>query len=220
MFIGVICLRFTRVPSHPVPSSQEVAVTVSYRPMFSLLTRQLENEFLGCSDDVGRLEALATELTYRRRVRARRLAAKVSAALEGIRATVVAFPWPSTAAIGGDATLSADFQERGALSAFGYCVGKAGLPARDRRLILDRAYSGPMPRDLTAEYLEEWATPESDLRLRKLAHTLATLTRNAKRRKLGRCTAAIAQWEADLAYLKATYYEGRWHFPWPSTRAA
>jgi hypothetical protein len=52
-----------------------------------------------------------------------------------------------------------------------------------------------------------------------LAETIAALTRNAKGRQFANMKQAIADWEADLEYLRTTIYVGRFHFDWPRTEA-
>jgi hypothetical protein len=67
------------------------------------------------------------------------------------------------------------------------------------------------------EYLNEWGEPKTARRLQKLAESIAAFTRNAKRRNEKNFSKAIQDWEADLAYLKKTYYDNRFSFRWPRT---
>jgi hypothetical protein len=66
-------------------------------------------------------------------------------------------------------------------------------------------------------YFLEWGEPQTALRLKKLANTLAALTRNAKRRDVESYAIAIDDWEGDLALLHERYYVRFFHFGWPTT---
>jgi hypothetical protein len=66
--------------------------------------------------------------------------------------------------------------------------------------------------------MAEWGEPKSINRLKKLADSLATFARNARRRRSSDMDHAIAEWEEDLKYLKDTYYTGRFRFDWPEGR--
>ena len=57
--------------------------------------------------------------------------------------------------------------------------------------------------------------PQSDTRLKKLANSLATFTRNARRRRNSDMNQAIIEWEEDISYLKNKYYTNRFGFDWP-----
>lgn len=128
------------------------------------------------------------------------------------------FPWPSTEAGEGSGKLDAmDFQYRnGVLSYCGYRVGTKGVPANERHGRLDFIFANGLPQVFCTAYLHKWGKPGSAARLQKLAESIAALARNAKRRKGESHQLAISDWEADLAYLKATYYIGRFDFPWPT----
>ena len=127
-----------------------------------------------------------------------------------------AFQWPSTEAkIGKGKGLSkAIDQEKGLLSDMGYRVGNNGVAKSRRWEILDDVYLKELRLHLDKSYLAEWGRPKSSQRLKKLAETIAALTRNAKR-KNSNYAAAIHEWEKDLAYLKEKFYDGVYDFPWP-----
>lgn len=128
------------------------------------------------------------------------------------------FRWPSTAAPDGFGQLDeARWPEIGLLRHLGYKVGKAGKQDRERRRILDRTYQKSVPQVESREHMQEWGRPATGDRLKKLADCLAAFVRNAKRHDRTAMSTAIAQWEADLSYLKRTYYIGRYDFPWPDT---
>jgi hypothetical protein len=93
-----------------------------------------------------------------------------------------------------------------------------GLPETARRELLDEIYSGELPRVNSLEYMEAWGTPASATRLRKMADSIATFARNAKRRA-SPSLVAISEWEGDLGYLRKTYYAGKYDFKWPKLGA-
>jgi hypothetical protein len=107
--------------------------------------------------------------------------------------------------------------EKGLLKEFGYKVGINGLPESQRRQILDHIYDKRLDFNDNSTYLKEWGEPQSDKRLQKIAESIAAFSRNAKRRNIKSLSKAIQDWEADLAYLKKTYYNGRFTFQWPHT---
>ena len=68
------------------------------------------------------------------------------------------------------------------------------------------------------------AIQEHAIGLKNVAYHIAMLVRLGKMRKDGNMARAILRWEADLAWLKSTYYDGskydisRGGFSWPSTK--
>jgi hypothetical protein len=127
------------------------------------------------------------------------------------------FRWPSTFAPGGSGNLrNIDWDKEGLLSAFGYHVGfSSPLSVLGRRAILDRVYRTPLGPDIPSHIRGEWGAPSTSHRLRKLANTIASFTRNAKRNYFGSYGVAIQEWEEDLYYLYLQHYIGRYAFPWP-----
>jgi hypothetical protein len=102
------------------------------------------------------------------------------------------------------------------LSLLGYHVGEIQPTPRDTRLrILEYAFECYPLGDVA--YYSEWGKPSTPQRLKKLANTLAALTRNAKRRDRMSWEAAIDDWEHDLWFLYQNYYVDLFHFGWPST---
>jgi hypothetical protein len=67
------------------------------------------------------------------------------------------------------------------------------------------------------EYLAEWDSPGTASRFRKLAETIAALTRNAKRRRDALFETAVEHWEQDLRFLYDRFYVGTFGFGWPDT---
>ena len=104
------------------------------------------------------------------------------------------------------------------LSLLGYHVGET-LPLRPtlRESILEYVFEHHLPPVGDVAYFGEWGEPQSPRRLRKLANTLASLTRNAKRRDPLRFSRAIDEWEDDLTLLHEKYYVRLFHFGWPVT---
>ncbi|MBM0741297.1 hypothetical protein JOY44_06635 [Phormidium sp. CLA17] len=125
----------------------------------------------------------------------------------------------TTTATFGSQDLSSDVfrYSEGLLSHCGYEVGANGLPESQRRQILDSVFLERLPFVNDTAYLGEWGEPGTSQRLQKSANCIAAFARNARRRNSGNLSNAIQEWEADLAYLKQTYYNGRFHFPWPQT---
>ena len=129
------------------------------------------------------------------------------------------FKWPSTEADGGDGGLMAQqWPATGLLKFMGYVVGRTdGEPREVREAILAEIFSGQLPLIVSAAYMNEWGSPKSAQRLRKMAETIAALTRNAKRRRDSVMDDAIRDWESDLQMLYERYYIGHFHFAWPAT---
>ncbi|MHA6685339.1 hypothetical protein [Mesorhizobium sp. A556] len=126
------------------------------------------------------------------------------------------FRWPTTVAESGNGQLSFEADAFGVLAGAGYRVGRTrGEPETTRRRTLARLF---MVEVLDAPTRLEWGAPGTGGRLRKMAYTIAALTRNAKRRGI-HMEYAVADWESDLNYLHGTYYVGRFDFPWPETGA-
>jgi len=57
----------------------------------------------------------------------------------------------------------------------------------------------------------QWTGP----RLQKMANSIASFIRMAKRRSLASLGPAIRDWTEDLEYLHDNYYVGRYDFVWP-----
>jgi hypothetical protein len=102
------------------------------------------------------------------------------------------------------------------LHALGYCVGRNGLPATERRAILRAAFMEQLPQVGDIQYMAEWGNPNTAERLKKMANTLASNCRNQKKKE-NRSEEAIRDWESDLAWLRDTFYRGHISFHWPDT---
>ncbi len=130
------------------------------------------------------------------------------------------FPWPTTNAPIGIHGLGDVFKyKEGLLSYVGYRVGNEGEPERVRQSILDWVFHNHLPNVKFKSYMLEWGDPESVTRLRKMAQTLAALTRNNKRNTHADYSVTIQNRESDLKYLYEEYYVGRFQFVWPSLKA-
>jgi hypothetical protein len=129
------------------------------------------------------------------------------------------FKWPTTFAPGGDGSLSGNgWLEFGPLKALGYRVGRDGEAPGVRWAILKRAFEGALPPIFPRAYLTDWGGPGSPARLHKMADSLASFARSAKRRDADLLRDAIDDWEHDLRHLYDVYYVGRFGFAWPTTR--
>ncbi|HFQ5355573.1 TPA: hypothetical protein ACGVAX_002786 [Vibrio vulnificus] len=131
------------------------------------------------------------------------------------------FRWPSTIAFETDGSLpEVQWPQMGVLKAVGYTVGAQGLPQAQRLAILKNVYMEHLPYVESRAYMNEWGEPQSSGRLRKMAETLASLTKGAKRKTQANMSRAIRDWENDLAWLKEEYYlKHKYVWVWPSVRS-
>ncbi|AYV22758.1 hypothetical protein [Vibrio mediterranei] len=132
------------------------------------------------------------------------------------------FKWPSTYAIHTENNLpEIQWPKVGMLNAVGYKVGSDGLSLVERTSTLKQVYGQTLPEVESRKYVSEWGEPFTEKRLRKLAYTIASLARNAKRRKRSNMQLAIEHWEADLNWLKLEYYIPMSHmWSWPNTQVS
>lgn len=131
--------------------------------------------------------------------------------------------WPKTSVpvegLGGHAA-DPEWIPMGPLKLLGYAVGRNGKPTSVRRRILEEAFTtASLPRAGDAQYMASWGTASSSARLQKMADSIATFARNAKKRRKPP-EEAIAQWEEDLQWLKARFYKGRFRFTWPDSKVS
>jgi hypothetical protein len=129
------------------------------------------------------------------------------------------FAWPSTSAPDGIHKLRAlKWRPQGMLSVLGYHVGETiTVNAKVRECILEYVFEQHLPPVGDAIYFHEWGKPETARRLQKLANTLASLARNAKRRRTASFERAIHEWAQDLEFLYEKYYARLFGFGWPAT---
>lgn len=108
-----------------------------------------------------------------------------------------------------------------ALKMFDYTVGKTnGWPDSKRKKFLDDFMRLDLPHAVESEFGDEYGSPMTTERLRKVAVLLASLASFAYRKKAHSMRHAIRDWEHDLQFLKETFYEdeGLMFRPWPSSK--
>jgi hypothetical protein len=129
------------------------------------------------------------------------------------------FPWPTTVAPPGARKLKGvRWWQGGILGFLGYHVGERQPTRRDIRWrILEYVFECHLPPLNGLDYYVEWAEPRTPQRLQKLADTLASFSRNAKRQDALSYATAITDWEDDLIFLRKKYYVDFFHFEWPAT---
>lgn len=129
------------------------------------------------------------------------------------------FDWPTTE-IGidrGGGLSSSEWVREGLLHCMGYHVGKGSpLSSEGRYRLLARIYEGYLPPVNGPNYMSQWGRPCSAERLEKLAQSLASFARQAKRRSSANLEEAIRSWESDLRFLHDQYYAPKFLFRWPS----
>lgn len=132
-----------------------------------------------------------------------------------------AFRWPKTEADPGETALGpTDWPQIGMLKFLGYSVGVSGETKTTRQRILsDLFHKVNLPKVDSQAYVDEWGAAETGSRLRKMAQSIAAFCRGARRRDEYAMSLAIDEWEEDLAWLKTTYYDGKFdrQFQWPET---
>ncbi|MBY5363689.1 hypothetical protein HFO97_27855 [Rhizobium leguminosarum] len=129
------------------------------------------------------------------------------------------FRWPTTEARSGDGSFQfPTSQTEGMLAYLDYRVGRThGVHSTIRQSILSRVFEKSLPPSFEKSYMDEWGSNGSAARLRKIAESVASFARNAKRRNEESLAEAIRHWEQDLKFLHDRYYVGKFNFGWPST---
>lgn len=99
------------------------------------------------------------------------------------------------------------WQATGVLGALGYHVGKNGIDKRTRRAILTEAVEVELVAASPeyVDYVKGWGRPKSRQRVIKIRDSIrafAQIRRTAKADYSG----ALADWDSDLAWLKAKYH--------------
>lgn len=189
------------------------------RPFITLSWLELEMQAASHRESMPKLQEVLSELKYRKSRKAVELYKKVATRVAELSVKEIqAFKWPSTAIIGDSAAALRiahfDYDE-GLLKFMGYAVGQNGAYCNRRQQVLDYVFNETVPKVQSYEYMAEWGEPKSVDRLKKLANSLATFARNARRRRSSDMDHAIAEWEEDLRYLKETYYDRKYQFDWP-----
>lgn len=130
------------------------------------------------------------------------------------------FSWPNAEGFPGGGDMGAiAWRDRGLLKLLGYSVDQEAEPARVRKALLSAIFNAKLPRLADQNYMNEWGSPASAARLRKMANSLAAFARNADRKGSSYAHAA-ARWRDDLSHLYDTFYVGRFGFGWPSGRSS
>ena len=131
-----------------------------------------------------------------------------------------AFRWPSTdAPVGNGRVEQTEWPQVGVLSYVGYNVGVNGQVRSGRQDILQRVFERDLPQVHSPQHMAQWHVAKSAMRLKKIAESIAAFCRNAKRRQRANMQRAIENYQDDLAWLKKSYYDGRFDgsFRWPNT---
>lgn len=190
------------------------------RMYFRFTTAELRREVEANWSAPERLHALYFELVHRERRAARKLRESIEAHLKTFDGY---FPWPSTEVRAGRGSIdSASFAvAEGVLGFMGYRVGARaaddGVTPQKRRAVLEDVYLHALPPMQSAEYMVAWGRPKTATRLKKIANAIAANTCLRKRRDGAKFAVAIKDWEADLAYLKRSFYVDVYSFKWPTT---
>ncbi len=105
---------------------------------------------------------------------------------------------------------------QGVLKRFGYQVGARGPMRRQRQNVLHRVFAYAGPLDIEGVDWAQWGAGESPERLQKMSNTLYALKVNLEKKKeREKNQAAITDYNRDIEFLKAAYYDGRFDFRWP-----
>ena len=131
------------------------------------------------------------------------------------------FDWPNTRVvpITTGSTVTTGLRERCPLKILGYTAGANGRSQQDRRYALSRAFCANFHSDSRLrEFMPEWGEPQSGKRLQKIA---VRISMNVDPLSAGgRRPEAVRHWREDLQWLKATFYDGKHTFSWPSTNVS
>jgi len=135
------------------------------------------------------------------------------------------WPWPVVVSADRTWTSSSptiDFGHQfSALKMFGYTVGKTkGWSQKKRRSFLSDFMEKDLPEDVVECFANEYGSPMSTTRLRKVANTIASNCGLRLKDDPTKYRYAIDDWSDDLEFLKSTYYEGKGlkFLPWPDPR--
>ncbi|KIC46623.1 hypothetical protein RA28_02235 [Ruegeria sp. ANG-S4] len=113
------------------------------------------------------------------------------------------------------------FRDFSALKMFDYTAGKTnGWPKSKRERFLNDFLRLELPEAVTQLFGNEYGSPMSTTRLRKIANLIASNCQLRIRNDAVRYRYAISDWESDLQFLKRTFYEGEGlkFVPWPDPR--
>lgn len=169
-------------------------------------------------DNLLLLEKILEELQHRNSPAGKDAREQVAARVAELKQAQHTFKWPSTDAPAGKYGFNGEeyWYQQGLLGFVGYKVGSNGEPSSTRQQILRCVLFNDIPKVNTPDYMEEWGAPKTATRLKKLAESIASFTRNAKR-NINSYQIAIDDWENDLEYLYENYYHSKLGFCWPNT---
>ena len=196
--------REVKVSAHPIitklPTMQVVEILGSWRNAINTLSDPAKSA--NHSEAQHLLDAIDAEWVARRQ----------KASDDGY------FKWPSSEPGREDwEDATAKWMDVGPLAFMGYHAGKtAGLSTPHRQGILVRIFTGEIPSVFPRKYLQDWGTPSSAQRLRKMATAIAFSLRSKLSTNDPHMYEAIADWATDLQFLHDTYYVGKFGFSWPS----
>jgi len=164
----------------------------------------LESKVESYWDNPEDLSLVRRELFFRKTRRSRNLREKIVARLEELLRQSEVFKWPRTDAPQGEGNLlhGTFIYGVGLLGYLGYRVGENGAFDEERRDILRIVFNNEVPNLNSPEYMAEWGSPKTAVRLKKMAETIASNVRNAKRRDPSSLSLAIKEWESDLEYIR------------------
>ena len=127
------------------------------------------------------------------------------------------FDWPVTriVPVSTGPTSTIGLRDMSPLKILGYTAGAKGRNRQRRQLALTKAFYEDFTKSPELqEFMPEWGEPQSGKRLRKIAERISI---NAGPQSAGgRRREAVSHWLLDLEWLKATFYDGKHTFPWPS----
>lgn len=188
------------------------------RPFINATSPQLRYIANNYWDNAIALQFILSELLYRSSRGAKRLREEIIDRLVILSCNEY-FVWPTTEAPEGLLPINGNIEwhPQGVLSYLGYKVGENGAEENTRHSILTSIYCNNLPNLISQEYMLTWGAPNSAIRLKKMANSIAAFTRNARRNNPIVFIVAIDEWEADLLFLKYTYYIGKYDnlFIWP-----
>ena len=147
------------------------------RPYSNELTAALAERVNQARKLMAALPDIYLELMYREKKAAKVLRASLA---ELMASGVSGFTWPDTDVIPGEEKLADGVfvHANGLLGYLGYRVGTSGVSSESRRDLLAYVYTESLPTVNSADYMNEWGKPRSLERLRKLANSIATFTKN------------------------------------------
>ena len=163
------------------------------RPFIELWRCELEEHMRSNNDDKDTLLQIDHELSFRNRhiKKTAKLRNELSEAIKRLEIRQMNessdicdenFVWPTTDAPMGDKGLfNVDWPEEGLLKHMGYRVGKRGKPLNQRRNLLCDIFEGSIPKFESSGYMDKWGSRNTSTRLRKMANSIASFVRNAKR---------------------------------------